>query len=60
MMAAFDVGDTKTTPAQGDQFSDPMNPTFRASTYSGTNVPQLMSQRLPYFAGLDIYSQMPV
>ncbi|KAH0608854.1 uncharacterized protein H6S33_001082 [Morchella sextelata] len=60
MMAAFDVGDTKAVPAQGDQFSDPMNPTFRASAYTGTNVAQLMSERLPYFAGLDIYSQMPV
>lgn len=59
MMAAFDVGDTKAKPAQGDIFSDPMNPKFRASPYTGTNLAQVQSQLLPYFASLEIYSNFP-
>lgn len=58
-MAAFDVNDTKDKPSQGDIFSDPMNPQFRASAYSGTDIAQLQSQLLPYFASLDIYSSFP-
>lgn len=59
MMAAFDVNDTKDKPSQGDIFSDPMNPQFRASAYSGTNIAQIQSQLLPYFASLNIYSNFP-
>lgn len=59
MMAAFDVNDTKDKPAQGDIFSDPMNPQFRASAFTSTSVSQLQSQLLPYFASLEIYSKLP-
>ncbi|KAL0638050.1 hypothetical protein Q9L58_002987 [Maublancomyces gigas] len=59
MMAAFDVNDTKEKPAQGDIFSDPMNPQFRASAFTSTNIAQVQSQLLPYFAGLEIYSKFP-
>ncbi|RPB00847.1 Cupredoxin [Choiromyces venosus 120613-1] len=55
MMAVFDVNNTKANPSQGDQFSNPLNPTFVAKPYSSTDPVQVQSLVLPYFANLNIY-----
>ena len=56
MMAAFDVGDTKSRPENGDRFSDPLNIQFSPKDFTGpTNITSVETQLLPYIASLGIY-----
>ncbi|KAF8456293.1 Cupredoxin [Terfezia claveryi] len=56
MMAAFDVGDTKARPENGDSFSDPLDAKFRPKPHTGpTNITNVEAEVLPFIASLDIY-----
>ncbi|KAF8469533.1 Cupredoxin [Kalaharituber pfeilii] len=55
MMAAFDVGNTKAQPSNGDNFSDPLSTTFAAKPYRSTDLVEVQTQLLPYISSLDIY-----
>ncbi|KAI5776508.1 Cupredoxin [Geopyxis carbonaria] len=55
MMAEFDVNNTRAEPTKGDKFSNPVNPTFRAKAWTSTDMLQVQSEVLPFFATQDIY-----
>lgn len=56
MMATVDVGDTHSSTAGGDVFTDPMNPAFRPRRYEPVPIETVEKTVLPYFASLDIYT----
>lgn len=56
MMAAFDVGDTKEHPENGDIYSDPLSTIFRSKPYIGpTNILKIKTELLPFISSLGIY-----
>ncbi|RPA74853.1 hypothetical protein BJ508DRAFT_215038 [Ascobolus immersus RN42] len=56
MMASFDVANTKANAANGDIFSNPMNPQFRDKPFTGSpSLSEIEGEILPYWAGLKVY-----
>ena len=57
MMAVFDVNDTLSNQTKnGDAFSNPMDPRYRAKPYVGpTNLAQIRDVLLPSISAMDVY-----
>ena len=55
MMAVFDVNDTISALGNGDAFSDPMDPRYRARPYTGRNLTHVEKVLLPAISAMNVY-----